>query len=160
MYNKHKHALRRATAVFFDSKSVNGLWYFYPPRINEPPTHTHTHTSAVPEHGPTLTGPTPSLELTASHEPKENKFYQTAIAIRMNSLKDIFFWFLDFFVNVVFFFLLDSWAFKTVMFFCTAKRRNAHWSPKPSEFSMANSNDCSLEMIPRHKTVPVFRPIL
>lgn len=123
-------------------------------------THTHTHTSAVPEHGPTLTGPTPSLELTASHEPKENKFYQTAIAIRMNSLKDIFFWFLDFFVNVVFFFLLDSWAFKTVMFFCTAKRRNAHWSPKPSEFSMANSNDCSLEMIPRHKTVPVFRPIL
>ena len=67
-------------------------------------THTYTHTSAVPEHGPTLTGPTPSLELTASHEPKENKFYQTAIAIRMNSLKDIYFWFLDFFVNVVFFF--------------------------------------------------------
>ena len=73
---------------------------------NQRAANTHTHTSAVPEHGPTLTGPTPSLELTASHEPKENKFYQTAIAIRMNSLKDIYFWFLDFFCQCCVFFSL------------------------------------------------------
>ena len=72
---------------------------------------------AVPEHGPTLTGPTPNLKLRASHEPKENKFYQTAIAIRMNSLKRYIFWVSWFFCQCCVFFLFDSWAFKTIMFF-------------------------------------------